>query len=304
MSYTLLRILSFAWKNIIRNLGLALTTILLLTLALLSVNVLVVVNTLAQTAVQSVEDRIDVSVIFRPEASPEIVEEVRATLERSNLVREVTLMQRDEVLVKFKERHAGDAEILASLETLNENPLGPTIVVRAKDPRAFDAILSAIDLPEYNAMIEEKTLDRHEEVLRKITNGTAGLRRVGYGLTLLFAAIAFFIIFNAVRVKIYTQREEIGIMKLVGASNWFVRAPFFAEGFFLCLVSLLLGAVTVFIAARLIDPAAARFFEVSGFSIVTALGTQAGLLLLFELLAVFFLYVLSSGLAMRRYLRV
>ena len=92
--------------------------------------------------------------------------------------------------------------------------------------------VESLDNPRFNDDIRKKDFSEFEPVIESIRKTAERIRLFGYGLTAFFLVVAILIIFNTVRMGIFIHREEIGIMKLVGASNWFVRAPFLLEGTF------------------------------------------------------------------------
>jgi len=128
------RIVASAWKNFARNLWLALTTVFVLVLALLSVNVLIGVNVLLGNAVRQLEQRIDVSVYFQANTPAPVLEQARFFMNSLPQVSAVELVTADKALEQFKRTHAEDPKILAALGELDQNPLGASLIIRAKSP--------------------------------------------------------------------------------------------------------------------------------------------------------------------------
>ena len=151
-------------------------------------------------------------------------------------------------------------------------------------------------------MIEAKSFDNHEDAIARLQNITNRIEKIGFGLTILFAVISFLIIFNTIRVAINTQRMEINIKRLVGASNWFIRGPYLVESLVFTVFSVAFTMGVVFLGLRLIDPYLAVVLP-NGFSLTNYF--QSNMLMLFgaQALAVLLLTVVSSGLAMRKQLR-
>lgn len=135
---------------------------------------------------------------------------------------------------------------MESLKEVGENPLGATLIVKANDPKDYPTILKIFDEPQYENIIQDKSFDDHEAVIKRIETISDKTRKTGAGLTGVFAVIAVLIGFNTVRMTIYTHREEIGIMKLVGATNRFVRSPYVVNGVFYGLFAVLFTIIITY----------------------------------------------------------
>lgn len=300
---SLLRIIKFCFQDIIRNVGLSSMTVLILVLMLLSINTLVVINVFTNEAVKSIKDQIDVSLYFNYEATDEEIDEVKSYVGGFPEVIEIIYLNRDEVLAKFKEEHKDNLEVLSALTELGENPLGPTMIVKTREPKDYEKVIKALNVPEYENIIEAKTFGDTQRAIDRIHIITTQVQRFAIGLSLLFALIAFLIILNTIRVAIYTQRAEISIKKLVGASNWFVRGPYVIESIFFSVVSISVTGGLLWVGFRLLDPYTAIVFQKSNLLFNYYLDNKY-LLVGIQLGSVLFLTVVSSLLAMRRYLRV
>jgi cell division transport system permease protein len=296
------RVVKFAFKDFWRNLGLSLMTISILVLTYFSLNLLVVVNFFTDAAIKVIEDRVDISVYFGPEVSDDRVHGVRGNLTSLPEVKDVVFISRDEALETFKRNHAEEPEILAALQEVGENPLGPVLVIKAKDAGRYGPILEALESPAIKSLVEDKTVQDHKALIERLTSVTAKVQRAALGLSVVFALISLLIVFNTIRVSIYIHREEIAIMRLVGASSDFVRIPFLIETFLFNLISLGIVAALVFPALNVVEPAARAFFDADVGVIayyrehwMTIFGYQLG--------AVTFLSLLATALSMRRYLK-
>ena len=297
------RSITSAFQDMARNLSLSIMTILILILMLLSVNTLLLIRFLTNQATRSITDQIDVSIYFAPVATDEQIAEVKKYIKAFPEVTEVIQYSRAEVLAQFQSQYENNPAIVASLQELGDNPLGSTLVVKTRSAKDYQKIITALAVPEYEEIVVAKTFTDTEKAIDRIHIITTQVERFSVILTALFAVIAFLIIFNTIRVAIYTQRMEISIKKLVGATNWFIRGPYFIESLIFTLLSVALTVLLVFFAARFLDPYVAVVFGRSAIltnyfvsHILWLFGIQFG--------AVLLLTLFSSALAMRRHLRV
>jgi len=296
------RVVKFAFKDFWRNLGLSLMTISILVLTYFSLNLLVIVNFFTDAAIQVIENRVDISVYFGPDVSDERVHGVRGNLTSLPEVKEVIFISRDEALEQFKKNHAEEPEILAALQEVGENPLGPVLVIKAKDAGRYGPILEALESPAIKSLVEDKTVQDHRVLIERLTSVTAKVQRAALGLSLVFALISLLIVFNTIRVSIYIHREEIAIMRLVGASSNFVRIPFLIETFLFNVISLGIVAALVFPALNVIEPAARAFFDADVG--ITAYYQEHWMRIFgYQLGAVTLLSLIATALSMRRYLK-
>lgn len=295
---------SFAWQNFWRNLGLSLITILILVMTLISFDVALTVRGITTTAVKMVEQKVDVSLLFKPTAQPQRIEEIRGVLQKTPAVSSLTFKTPEEVLNEFKTLHAGNAEILSALNEVDKNPLGAAIVIQAKNTKDYEQILQVINIPEYDEIIESKTFDDQGPIIEKIGFITNRAQQASLILGALLTIVAFLIIFNVIRLGIQGYGEEIGIMKLVGASNWFVRLPFLLNVIFYCILAWLVNLGALYVSLYFVDPYLARFFAGTDFTLIGYFNKNFLMFFGAELVGLVALGVLSASLAMRRHLRI
>lgn len=270
---------------------------------LLSINTMIGVRLLTQEAINNIKNQIDVSIYFNAEAKDTEITEVKTYLTSFPEVLSTTFFTKEQSLDKFKEMYKDNPKILATIDELGGNPLGAMMIVKTRDPKDYNKIIKALSVPEYDTIIEAKTFGDTQKAIDKIQVITNQVEKFSLALTSLFAIISFIIIFNTIRVAIFTQRTEISIKKLVGASNWFVRGPYLIESLIFSTISLGISFVTVRFVAKFSDPYITAIFEKSGI-LTNYLNSHIMELVGLQFIAVLFLTFATSLLAMRKYLRV
>jgi len=301
--HALFRVIKFALQDLGRNISLSFMTVFILTLMLLSVNILWSLDVLTRQAVEAVKSQIDVSLYFVPETTDKNISDIKAYISSFPEVTDLKLQSREEVLQSFKDKHDSQPEIIDALKELGDNPFGPTMIIKTKEPQDYKKIITALNAPEYEKLIEAKSFDNHEEAITKLQNITNRIEKIGFGLAVLFAAISFLIIFNTIRVAIYTQRVEISIKRLVGASNWFIRGPYIVESVIFTVLSVGATVAVIFGALQWIDPYLAVILP-NGFSLTNYYYSLIFPLFGIQAAAVLLLTIISSSLAMRKQLKV
>lgn len=300
----LYRVGKFAWQGFWRNFWLSLVTISIIVLASLTINALVALNVVADSAIASLEKKIDVSIYFDPDVETVKVREVQEYLETLAQVRLIRLVEPQQALQEFRRRHATDPAILQTLEELQDNPFGATLVVTAGKPEDYPAIIEVVKNSPYRDLVAEENFKDHRTTISEISLIAQRINRAGIVVSFVFILIATLIVFNTIRVAIYTHREEIGIMKLVGASNAFITAPFMLEGVLYAIVSSGLTAAVTFPLLNAVQPHLQNFFTGITLDLVGYFSNNFVLIFGTQLIGITLLNMLGSSIAIRRYLKV
>ena len=299
----LFRIIKFAFQNFYRNFWLALVTITILVVTLFSITTLITLNVVTDQVVKSIENKIDISVYFKSNIEESDILKVKVELDGLDEVEKATLVSKEEALMIFKKEHENDSTILSSVEELDENPLPNYLIIKAKNSKSYPKILEVLDKDEYNKIIERKDFDDHQAIINKITSTKDKVRKLGFMIIGIFSFIAALIVFNTVRIAIYTHRDEIKIMKLVGATNWFIRAPFLFEEIFYALISSLILVSLFYPLLEFVQPHFNYFLDYD-FDLISYFKNNFFFIFGLEFLAIVIINIISSFVAMKKYLEV
>lgn len=259
------------------------------------------VNVVANAVLDNLENKIDISVYFKLQTSEEEILKVKTQLEQLAEVENIDYTSQNEALVSFKEKHKDNPVLLQSLDELENNPLEASLNIKAKQTSQYASINQFLESVHYKDIIDKVNYLQNKGVIEKLGKIIIDVKTVGLVISLALAIIVFLVTFNAIRLAIYSSREEINIMRLVGASNWFIRGPFIVEG-------LLYGVIATVITTILLYP---TFYftspKISGFLPVGDIFSyfKANILALFFLLLAIgvVLGAFSSFIAVRKYLK-
>ncbi len=301
---SLYRIFVFASQSFWRNFWLSLVTITIIVLTFASINFIIVLNIITQASMEIVKDKIDVSIYFKTDVTEPQVMEVKSYLSTLAQVKDITYISQAEALESFKEKHENDKTIIESIDELDVNPIGATLNVRAKDIEDYPLIVEVLSNSKYDALIADKNFDDHKFFINKIKVIADNIKQFGLMASLVLSLIALLIVFNTIRVAIYTHRQEIAIMKLVGATNWFIRGPFLLEAVFYGIIACVVSIIIAYPFLNMIQPYLNTFFLTENFNISSYFNDNFWQIFGFELIIVVILNILSSYVAIRRYLKV
>lgn len=303
---TFARMIRFGLQNFWRNIWLSLITVLILMLNLFLMSLIYGANVVGQQTLVAVRQKVNLSVYFTATTSEQRAQQVRQELLQKPEVQTIRLITRQEHLDQLRQSQSNASLVNAAVDALGSNPLGPGLVISAKTLDGYGAIAAALKNDKYQAIIEDTGNDvaTNQTVISKLSLIVKRLEFATLWLTIIFAAIAGLMVFNTLRVAIYSQREEIGIMKLVGASDAFVRGPFVITSIMYGLLASLLTTAILVPLLSLANPWLRTFFAGYDINIVAYVHQHLLAMIGLELAAGCGLSVISSIFAIGRYVRV
>ena len=298
-----LRVIKFSLQDLARNIWLSVITIIIIVLALLSVNLLLMVKVLGLAAIEAVKNKIDISLYLKSDAEEGRILALKSQISNLDLVKEVAYTPKQAAAESFRDKHKNSPEILAALLELGTNPLSPSLVIRPKDVNNYEDLIAGLNKID-DQLIESRNFDDHKAMLAKVNNLTEKAAEAGLAISLLFVLITVLVVYNAVRVAIYTHKREIGIMKLVGASTWFIRAPYLISGIIYACLGVAAAIIILYPILSLIQPYLEVFFY--GFDVNILEYYNSNFLTIFglEFLAVTLVNFLASLVAVGKYSKV
>lgn len=298
------RSIIFAIQSFWRNIALSIATIFIIFLALISINFLLLINAISTSAVSVVKDKIDVTIFFHNTVRDDKVTEIKSHLETLPQIENIIYRSPEENLNSFRKLHQNDTTIQEALSELEGNPLGPSLVIKSKELSDYPEILKAIDNPAYAEIIEEKSYDDQQIVIDNINAITQNVKRGGFAISGIFMIILVLIVFNTVRIAIFTKKNEVGIMKLVGATNWFVRAPFIIESVISAILGCALSIAGIYLFISFIQPRLTEFFSGANFDLTGYFNSHFLIIFGLEMAGIIILNIISSAIALGKYLKV
>jgi cell division transport system permease protein len=259
MLLSLARIIKFGFQDVWRNFWLSLATIMILILTLFSVNLLLSLRIIGQAAVDNLKNRVDISIYLKQGVSEDKILNLRARLANINNVQEVVYTSQADALESFRQRYQANPEILQALQQLDQNPLTSSLVIKPKDPSLYENLIEELNQIQ-DPLIASRNFQDNKKLLDKINYITDKINDIAIIISSIFLMIMLLVIFNSVRLAIYSHRQEIIIMKLVGASNFFIKAPFLFSSLIYTITGVILTAVIFYPFLNILQPYLDTFF--------------------------------------------
>jgi len=217
-------------------------------------------------------------------------------------VANVEYISQDDALATFKERHKDDPVILQSLEELGYNPLSAALNIKAKNPQNYEGIANYLEKEVSPEFIDKINYSQNQVIIDRLIKITDTVKKGGLVLALVLALVVFLITFNTIRIAIYSNRESIGIMRLVGATSSLIRGPYVIQGFIIALAASILAMIILIPLMYSIAPSFNNF--IPEFNIVSYFWSHFFYLFGIQLLVGLILTTISSAVAIRKYLRL
>lgn len=273
------RVIRTGYRNFIRSGFTTLASVMIMVITLVVITSLFFVKFTLQSSLDDIKDQVDVTIYFTQGADPDKITSIQSSLQKLPEVADATYISEDEALARFREKHSKDYLTLQALDELNTNPLGASLNVKAKDPSQYETITKYFEQDtafSKEALVIIDKIDYHQNkvVIDKLNSIITGAKRLGFALALLFVIISIMITFNTLRLIIFMSREEIAVMRLVGAGNKYIRGPFIVSGMLVgisaTLITILLfwpisawlgSQMTEFLGVNLFDYYASNFFQ-------------------------------------------
>lgn len=298
------RIIKGGFLNFKRSGIVSWASVLVVTITLSVIILIIFLQAVLHFSLNQIKDKVDVTIYFTSSAPENDIMLLKSSLEKLSEVSQVFYTSAEDNLKDFRLRHSNDYPTIQALDEIGSNPLLATLGIKAKEISQYEAIANF--LKSDNALvsgsvsiIDHTNYYNNKEVISKLGNIISGAQKLGFLLTLLFVIISIIITFNTIRLTIFISKEEIGVMRLVGASKMHVRGPFMIEGAIYGIIATLFTLIifwpisawlgrnmTDFLGINMYDYYISNFFQI--FIILLLSGVGLG--------------IISSFLAVRKYL--
>jgi len=302
MSFALRRIIKLGWISFRRDDELALATLFILVIAISVVTTLFLTRETSEFLIASLQEKVDVSVYFKESAAEEEILDLKEELAKMEEIREVNYVSKAQAYKDFTERHKGEEIIMESLEEVGENPFLASLNIKAWKTSQYGTISNFLEHPSFETLIEKVDYFQRKPVIERIFSLTGAVNRAGILFSIILVVVAILITFNTIRLAIYNSREEIKIQRLVGAGNWFIRGPFLVQGVIVGILASLICLAIFSLTSWLVSPRIEFFFP--GLNLFNIFTRNLGLIFLLQFFTGISLGIISSLIAVRKYLKV
>lgn len=257
------RIIVSGCRNFARSGFTSTASIMIMTITLFVIISTFFIQATLNSTLNDIREKVDVTVYFISGAEVDSIESIQTALKKLPEVKDVTYTSAEDALISFKERHANDYLTLQALDELNENPLGASLNIKANNPSQYEGIVKYFEgegslSNDFLRVVDKIDYHDNKTVIDKLTSILNGAKKLGFAISFILILISLIITFNTVRLIIYMSRDEINVMKLVGAGERYIRGPFIVSGVLVGIISsistlILLIPVSIWLGNQMTD---------------------------------------------------
>lgn len=293
--------LSF-WRNKLQTIA----AVLVMTLTLLTIAIFITLNSIIGITIKKVEQKIDLVVYFNEAVSEDEILALKDQVQTIPEVANLEYIDKAMALEKWQARSIN--EELKKVATSKDNPLPRSLEIKVKTPDQITKVAGYFETEEIKPLIRKTSLHENQTTIQRLINITKFTREMGLVFSGFFILISVLVVFNTLRLAIHTRKEEIEIMKLVGATNSSIQWPFIIEGTLYGTLALILSFILLFIGFRFLSPWVSKYLgEVMtewGGNLLGFFLARSWQIILIEFAVGVMIGVGCSLVAMRKYLRV
>lgn len=301
------RVIKSGLINFGRNIWLAIAAIAMMSITLTILLFALVANATFRHTISDITSHIDVSFYLKDSVSQKQRDLLIGQLRAQPNVKSVSYLSKEQALKTYERQNANNKDLLTAISETS-NPLPASLIIKPRDPNQLQSIKAFLDQPQQMALQSDPTSysgDR-KAAIDKITRATHFFEEAGVVGIIVFIIISMLIIFNTIRMAIFNRRDELVIMRLLGASTWFIRGPFVVEtviyGIVAAAVSLAIGGALFAVASQTLQASSLGLLDINYSS--NYFNSHFWLILLGQIGIGIIIGAASSAFATRRYLRL
>ncbi len=306
---TIKRIFRAGFLDFWRNGFLSFASVLMMVFTLFTILLAIFTGVILNTTLQQFRDKADMNVYFTTDAPEDQILALQKSVNALPEVASTEYISQVDALANFREAHQNDQLTLQALDELGTNPLGAVLNVKAKDISSYGSIANFLQGQQALGGSQPQIIDKinyfdaqHQQAVDRLIQITNSAKWIGLIIIIMFVLITVAIMFNTLRLTIYSSREEIQVMRLVGATQGYIRAPFIIEGIMYGFIAAIITLLIFYPLTWWLGNATANFF--GGINIFSYYISNFPLLFLIIAGSGVVLGAVASYLAVRRYLRI
>lgn len=299
---TFFRVVKNGFKNLWRNAWLSIAATAIMTVTLTTILVALFANKALTDTIDSFAKQITLSVYLKDDAGTQKQVDLRNTLEQSEFVESVEYISKEDALSKFQDDFNNDAELLEAFEIVEGNVLPASFQITLSDLERADSVSLIAQQDEFEEVVDSTSInDDREKIIDRFSSGQDFIVITGFVIASIFAAISVLVIFNTIRLAIYSRSDEVRTMKLLGASHGYIRGPFLFEAVMYGAAAGIISFIAIYVFIKNVVVNIVGTIEVGG--AIKLLDDNWWIILIGTVAAGMIIGFISSMMALSRYMR-
>ncbi|MBI3952780.1 MAG: ABC transporter permease [Candidatus Doudnabacteria bacterium] len=300
---TVNRLIRNGVTNFVRNIWLSIAATSIMAITLFIISTIIVLYTLTTLSIDNIKDKVGISAYFNNQVTDLEIQNVKQELEAMAGVKQIEFIPKTVAKEKFIATHKDEPLLLETINEFrdSENPLPNSFAIKAYDLTDYSGITSTLKSERFASYFQK--IRDNSKVIDRLFKITDAIKKLGLFLVAIFIVVTVMVMFNTIRLTIYNRRDEVEIMRLVGATNWYIRWPFIIEALLYALLASLVVGIVVFALLFLLSNKVGAFLSLQdlGGTLLEALFWK---ILSVNVLSSVMLGIIASLFAIRRYLRI
>ena len=256
MSTNFKRVVNFGVKDFSRNKGISIAAIFVLTITIMLVTGLFFFHGMVKYLTSQIQDKIDITAYFKDGTQEQdILNAKDEILKTASNVKNVEYVSKDQALATFNKTHQYDSVLSQALHEVGVNPFLPSLNITTNgDPSQYAQVSNILQTSDFSKLIDSVDFSQKKDIIEKVYSITSNVNLFGLILGIILVLVAMLVVYNTIKLAIDSSKEEISTMRIVGASDWFVRGPFIIQGVIYGIVSFLICIFITLIFAFFLSP--------------------------------------------------
>lgn len=282
----------------------SIAAIFILTITIMLATSLFFLHGITNYLVSAVQEKIDITAYFKPDTKEEDILKAKEDIQKASPnIKEIRYVSQEEALNTFSQKHRDSDILLKALQEVGGNPFLPSLsIITNGDPSQYEQVSNILQSGQYNKLLDRVDFSQKKDIIEKVFSITSSINRFGIALSILLILIAVLIVFNTIKLAIDNSKEEITNMRIIGASDWFLRLPFIIQGALFGFVAFIISFIITVFASYFLSSSLSLILP--GFILFNYFLSN---ILIFILLQIFFgvcLGVIISAIVVKKYLEV
>lgn len=297
------RVFTLALRNFYRNKGMSVAAVFILTITTLMVTGMFLARGISGFLVEQVQNKIDITAYFKLGTNDQDIADVKTELlKTSSGIKSIEYLSSQDALKIFLDKHTGDPVFSKALAEVGDNPFLPSLNISTNgDPALYEEIDRVLQGDQWSAIVVKVDFSEKKATIEKIFSITSRVNHFGLGLGIVLILVSVLVVLNTIKLVIDASHEEINTMRIVGASDWFIRAPFVIEGAIFGLISFIICLASSLAIAYTLSPGLTALLP--GFSLFNYFFLNIWIIILIQMGFGIGLGTIASIIVVRKYLK-
>lgn len=298
------RVFKFSINDFARNKGISIAAIFVLIVAIMALSGLFFFQGIVTYLKAEIQNKIDITAYFKEGTKEQdILDTKDQILKSSPNITSIEYVSKEKALAIFNDKHKDNSVLSKALEQVGDNPFLPSLnIVTNGDPLIYQQVTNTLQTADFSNLIDKVDYSQKKDTIEKVYSINKKINQFGILISVILSIVAILVVFNTIKLAIDNSKDEISTMRVVGASDWFIRGPFIISG--------ALYGIIAFIFCFIISGLTAYFLSsyvsavLPGFSLLRFFLTNAYIFVLIQLGFGIAVGITSSFIVVKKYLDI